>query len=142
MPPIRRRNFKVIRVENQEMKTTRRRILSGLLLACMLVLMVPVVSMAATGKIMFTDPNTEVGQEVSVNMRVNADASLGRAEIMLAYDAAALEFIEGNSVEGGAGALRAHGGPDAGDLKNIVFTMKFRALKPGTSQITITSCEV
>lgn len=124
------------------MKTTIRRILSGLLLACMLVLMVPVVSMAASGKIMFTDPDAQVGQEVSVNMRVNADSSLGRAEIMLAYDASALEFIEGNSVEGGAGALRAHGGPDAGDLKNIVFTMKFRVLKPGTSQITITSCEV
>lgn len=124
------------------MKIRGRRILSGLLLACMLVLMVPVVSMAATAKIMFTDPNTEVGQEVSVNMRVNSDGSLGRAEIMLAYDATALEFIEGNGVEGGAGALRAHGGPDAADLKNIVFTMKFRALKPGTSQITISSCEV
>ena len=120
-----------------------RRMLSGLLLACMMVLMIPVVSMAASAKIMFTDPNTEVGQEVSVNMKVSIDeGSLGRAEIMLAYDPAALEFIEGNSVEGGAGALRAHGGPDAGDLKNIVFVMKFRALKPGTSQITITSCEV
>lgn len=124
------------------MKTNLKRLLSIFCLTCLLVLMLPAVSMAASAKITFSDPNTSVGQEVNVNMKISADGSLGRADVMLAYDPAALEFISGNSVEGGAGALRAHGGPDSGDLKNIVFSMKFRVLKAGSSQITITSCEV
>lgn len=124
------------------MKTNVKRLLSIVCMTCLLVLMLPAVSMAASAKITFSDPNTSVGQEVNVNMKISADGSLGRADVMLAYDPAVLEFISGNSVEGGAGALRAHGGPDSGDLKNIVFSMKFRALKAGSSQITITSCEV
>ncbi|MDO5350501.1 MAG: cadherin-like beta sandwich domain-containing protein [Lachnospiraceae bacterium] len=123
-----------------------KQMLAGILLACMLAVVMPahlLVSMAASGKITFSDPRAEVGQEVNVNMKVStADGSLGSADIMLSYDASALEFIEGNSVEGGAGSLRAHGGPDAGDLTSIVFSMKFKVLKAANSQITIASQEV
>lgn len=123
-----------------------KQLLAGVLLACMLAVVMPagmLVSMAASGKITFSDPRAEVGQEVNVNMKVStADGSLSSADIMLSYDASALEFITGNSVEGGAGSLRAHGGPDAGDLSSIVFSMKFKVLKAVNSQITITSQEV
>lgn len=122
-----------------------KKILAGIFLLAVLAVVAPVqmVSMAATGKITFSDPSAAVGQEVSVNMKISTDdGSLGNADIMLAYDASALTFISGNSVEGGAGALRAHGGPDASDLKTIVFTMKFRVLRAGASQISITSQEV
>ncbi|MCI8295895.1 MAG: hypothetical protein HFG22_08430 [Lachnospiraceae bacterium] len=123
-----------------------RQMLAGILLACTLAVAMPadlLVAMAASAKITFSDPSGEVGQEVSVNMKVSSgDGSLGRAEIMLAYDASILEFLEGSNVEGGAGALRAHGGPDGGDLSTISFTMKFRVLQPATSQITVTSCEI
>lgn len=127
---------------NRRVKQT----LAGVLLACMMLLVLPagqLVSMAASAKITFSDPNGEVGQEIMVNMKITSgDGSLGSADIMLAYDASALEFIEGNSVEGGAGSLRARGGPDPADLANIVFAMRFRMLKPGASQITIVSQEV
>lgn len=121
--------------------------LAGILLACMLAAVLPVnqlVAMAASARITFSDPAGTVGQEVSVNLKVDSgDGSLGRAEIMMAYDATVLEFIaDGSSVEGGAGALRAHGGPDGGNLSSIAFTMKFRVLRPVTTQITITSAEV
>ncbi len=128
------------------MKNKIKQLLAGILLACVLAVVMPVqmlVSMAASGKITFSDPRAEVGQEVNVNMKVSTtDGSLGRADIMLAYDASALEFVSGNSVEGGAGSLRAHGGPDAGDLSSIVFSMKFKVLKAANSQITIASQEV
>ncbi|MDO5415929.1 MAG: cadherin-like beta sandwich domain-containing protein [Lachnospiraceae bacterium] len=127
---------------NKKMK----QMLAGILLVCMLAVMAPaqmLVAMAASGKITFSDPSGAVGQEVSVNMKISsADGSLSSADVMLAYDASSLEFVSGNSVEGGAGSLRAHGGPDAGDLTYIVFAMKFKALKPGTSQVTIASQEV
>ncbi len=123
-----------------------RTMLAGILLLCAMVLVLPaqlLVSMAASGNITFSDPSAAVGEEVTVNMKVStADGSLSSADIMLAYDATALEFISGNSVDGGAGSLRARGGPDASDLSYIVFSMQFRTLKAGSSQITITSQEV
>lgn len=103
-----------------------------------------ITSFAANGSIQFSDPSATVGSEVSVNLKVASSGgeALGRADIALAYDANALEFVSGNSVEGGSGALRAHGSPDAGNPSTIVFTMKFRAKQAGSSQITVTSQEV
>lgn len=128
------------------MNRKRKQILAGLLLVCMMAIFMPIgqlVSMAASAKITFSDPSGTVGQEITVNMKITSgDGSLGSADIMLAYDASALEFISGNSVEGGAGSLRARGGPAGGDLSNIVFSMKFRILKAVNSQITIASQEV
>lgn len=123
-----------------------KKMLAGILLVCALAFILPaqlLVSMAASGNITFSDPTGAVGQEITVNMKIStADGSLSSADIMLAYDASALEFISGNSVDGGAGSLRARGGPDAGDLTSIVFSMQFKALKAGSSQITIASQEV
>ena len=123
-----------------------KKMLAGILLVCALAFILPaqlLVSMAASGNITFSDPTGTVGQEVTVNMKVStADGSLSSADIMLSYDSTALEFISGNSVDGGAGSLRARGGPDAGDLTSVVFSMQFRALKAGSSQITIASQEV
>ena len=120
--------------------------LAGVLLVCMLAVFMParlLVSMAASGNIIFSAPSGAVGQQITVNMKITtSDGSLSSADVMLAYDANALEFISGNSVEGGAGALRARGGPDAADPSTIVFSMEFQALTAGTSQITITSQEV
>lgn len=100
-------------------------------------------SLAASGKITFSDPGGTVGQEVTVNMKISSsDTSLGNADILLAYDASALEFISGNSVEGGAGSLRAKGVPDGTDLSSIVFSMKFKVIKAAVTKITITSQEV
>ncbi len=120
--------------------------LAGILLTCIMWAIMPaglLVSMAASGKITFSDPSGEVGQEVTVNMKISTeDGSLGSADMILAYDSSALRFIDGNSVEGGAGTLRARGGPDPADLSNIVFSMRFQLIKEGASQITISSQEV
>lgn len=103
-----------------------------------------ITSFAANGSIQFSDPSATVGSEVSVNLKVASSGgeALSRADIALTYDANALEFLSGNSVEGGSGALRAHGSPDAGSPSTIVFTMKFRTKQAGSSQITVTSQEV
>lgn len=120
--------------------------LAGILLVCLMSAAMPaglIISMAASGKITFSDPSGEVGQEVTVNMKISTeDGSLGSADLILAYDSSALRFIDGNGVEGGAGTLRARGGPDPADLSNIVFSMRFQLIKDGASQITISSQEV
>ncbi len=128
------------------MSKTIKKVLAGMLFACAMAVVLPVghlVSMAASAKITFSDPSGEVGQEVTVNMKISTeDGSLGSADIILSYDASSLRFIEGNSVEGGAGTLRARGGPDPAELSNIVFSMRFQIIKEGTSQITISSQEI
>ncbi len=128
------------------MSKTIKKVLAGMLFACAMAVVLPVghlVSMAASAKITFSDPSGEVGQEVTVNMKISTeDGSLGSADIILSYDASSLRFIEGNSVEGGAGTLRARGGPDPAELSNIVFSMRFQMIKEGTSQITISSQEI
>lgn len=121
---------------------------ASLAFACILTMSVlpgmGITSFAANGSIQFSDPSATVGSEVSVNLKVASSGgeALGRADIALAYDANALEFISGNSVEGGSGALRAHGSPDAANPSTIVFTMKFQTKQAGSSQITVTSQEV
>ena len=103
-----------------------------------------ITALAANGTIQFSDPSATAGSEVTVNLKVSSAGGegLSKADIALAYDANALEFVSGNSVEGGSGALRAHGTPDANSPSVIVFSMKFQAKQAGTTQITVTSQEV
>ena len=51
-------------------------------------------ALAMTGRIAFTDPSAEVGKELTVSMHVESTSGepLGTANIMLEYDASALEF--------------------------------------------------
>ncbi len=125
-----------------------KQLFAALAMACMMSMsLLPGMTMtafAANGTIQFSDPSASAGSELTVNLKVSASegAALSKADIALAYDANALEFISGNSVEGGSGALRAHGSPDANNPSVIVFAMKFKAKQAGTSQITVTSQEV
>lgn len=119
--------------------------MAGLMLVCMLAVMGPfgqMVSWAANTRIAFSDPSVMVGNEVTVTMKITSDSALGKADVMLAYDSAALEFISGNGVNGGAGALKLQDTTDAVDQKSFSFTLKFKALKAGNTQISVTSQEI
>ena len=61
---------------------------------------------------------------------------------MLQYDSHALEFVSGTNSNGGAGSVRVIGSAEAADQKTFSFTLKFNALKAGTSSITVKSQEV
>ena len=119
--------------------------MAGLMLVCMLAVMGPfgqMVSWAANTRIAFSDPSVMVGNEVTVTMKITSDSALGKADVMLAYDSAALEFISGNGANGGAGALKLQDTTDAADQKFFSFTLKFKALKAGNTQISVTSQEI
>ena len=75
-------------------------------------------------------------------MKIAADAALGSSDVMLQYDADALEFVSGTNSNGGAGSVRVIGSAEAADQKTFSFTLKFNALKAGTSSITVKSQEV
>lgn len=98
-------------------------------------------SLAASARISFSDPSTKVGEEVSVTMKFTSTGGeeLGNTDVMLAYDATMLEFInETENASGGAGAIRVWSGPGTAE---VVTTLRFKALQAGTATITVTSWE-
>lgn len=99
-------------------------------------------SFAATGRIAFSDPSANVGEEVSVTMKFTCTSgqALGNTDVMLAYDANMLEFInETENASGGAGAIRVWSGLDG--KSEVSTTLRFKALQAGDTSITVTSWE-
>lgn len=122
-----------------------KKLAAGLLAFALMVMLLPagsMVSFAASGKLSFSDPTASVGDQVSVTMKITSDGALGSSDVMLQYDADALEFVSGTNANGGAGSVRVTGSAEAADQKVFSFTLKFNALKAGTSSITVTSQEV
>ena len=73
-----------------------KKLAAGLLAFALMVMLLPagvVVSFAASGKLSFSDPTASVGDQISVTMKIAADAALGSSDVMLQYDADALEFV-------------------------------------------------
>lgn len=99
---------------------------------------------AATGKITFSDPSVTVGEQVSVKLKIASSdgAALGASDVRLQYDSSALEFVSGTSANGGAGSIRVIGAMEAENQTTFTFTLKFKALKAGTTNIKVTSQEV
>lgn len=122
-----------------------KKLMTSLLLVCVMAAAGPsgqLISWAADAKISFSDPSVMVGNEVTVNMKVTSDSSLGTAEIMLAYDPNILEFVGGNNANGGAGTIKVLGTMDSANQKAFNFSLKFKALQAGNSKISITSQEI
>lgn len=122
-----------------------KKLAAGLLAFALMVMLLPagsMVSFAGSGKLSFSDPTVSVGDQVSVTMKITSDGALGSSDVMLQYDADALEFVSGTNANGGAGSVRVTGSAEAADQKVFSFTLKFNALKAGTSSITVTSQEV
>ncbi|MBE5972556.1 MAG: cellulosome anchor protein [Lachnoclostridium sp.] len=99
---------------------------------------------AATGKITFSDPSVTVGEQVSVKMKIASSdgAALGASDVRLQYDSSALQFVSGTSANGGAGSIRVIGAMESENQTTFTFTLKFKALKAGTTNIKVTSQEV
>ncbi len=122
-----------------------KKLAAGLLAFALMIMLLPtgvMVSFAASGKLSFSDPTASVGEQVSITMKITADAALGSSDVMLQYDADALEFVSGTNSNGGAGSVRVIGSAESADQKTFSFTLKFNALKAGTSSITVKSQEV
>ncbi len=99
---------------------------------------------AATGKITFSDPSVTVGEQVSVKMKIASsdNTALGASDVRLQYDSSALQFVSGTSANGGAGSIRVIGAMESENQTTFTFTLKFKALKAGTTNIKVTSQEV
>lgn len=114
--------------------------LTAVLLAVFLAVpMFGIIANAAEGTLMFSDPETQVGETVSVDLVIRTQGeAIGDADITMNYDTTALEFISGDGVESdGAGTL-SYFGSGTGSETELRTTMQFRALKAGEASITVT----
>ena len=55
---------------------------------------------AAEGSLQFTDPETQVGETVKVDMVIRSGGdAIGDADVTMTYDTDSLEFVSGDGVE-------------------------------------------
>lgn len=111
-------------------------------IAMVLMMALPFQSLAAGARIAFSDPSVQAGADFSVTMKFTSTSgdTLGNTDVMLAYDASAVEFTGGSeNASGGSGVIRVTSGMEG--KTEIATTLNFRALKAGTTQITVTSWE-
>jgi hypothetical protein len=102
-----------------------------------------IISQAATGNVVFSDPVVNVDESVTVTMYVETSGTpIGSADLMLSYDASLLEFTGGNSANGGAGSIKVVGFATSGAENRLSFQLNFKALQAGTARISVASHEV
>jgi len=113
------------------------------IITCLIVYSNMIISHAATGKVVFSDPVVNVDESVTVNMYVETSGTpIGSVDLMLNYDASLLEFTGGNSANGGAGSIKVVGFATSGAENRLSFQLNFKALQAGTAGISVSSHEV
>ena len=115
-----------------------KKIAAFMLALCLTIPMYSVMSYAASGRVSFTDLQTKTGETVEVACALRAGSgSLESFNITLKYDPSSLAFQEGNGVTKESDGVLKFSGKGDGTNK-IRFTMKFQALKVGTTKIEVT----
>lgn len=114
--------------------------LAGLILAvCLMVPMFGTIAFAAEGVLMFSDPSTKVGDNVSVDLVVQSSdgQAVGDVNVTMNYDTSSLEFVSGDGFSAdGSGTLTYTGSGSSAELR---ATMQFRALLAGSTSISVSS---
>ncbi len=112
---------------------------AGFILAlCLMVPMLGTVAFAADGVLMFSDPETKVGENVSVDLVVQSGGeNVGSVSVSMNYDPSSLEFVSGEGFTAdGSGTLTYTGTGSSSELR---ATVEFRALLAGSAAINVTS---
>lgn len=116
-----------------------KKITSFFLSTVMMVMVIGMQVYAADGVVMFSDPQTKVGENVSVNLVVQSDGTaIGDVEIRMLYDMTALEFVGGNGITDSGNGELSYIYSGEGSETETKTTIEFRALKQGTASISIT----
>ena len=99
-----------------------------------------IIANAAEGTLMFSDPETQVGETVSVDLVVRTQGeAIGDADITMSYDTTALEFISGEGVEAdGSGGL-TYFGSGTGSQSELRTTMQIRPTNTVPTPINTTN---
>ena len=111
-----------------------------ILSVCLTVPMFGTIVSAAQGQLMFSDPETKVGQTVDVSLVVKTGGdAIGDADITMSYDTSALEFVSGDGVQADGSGNLTYSGSGTGSENELRTTLQFKALKAGDTTISVQS---
>ncbi len=113
----------------------------AILLICMCALSIRTVnvSAAASATTSVEGGSVEVGEEITVVVKISSKQSLGTFNLYVSYDSEKLKFSDSNSGDynGGGGQVKIVGGADTSEEKSASYKLKFIANKGGTSKISV-----
>lgn len=115
-----------------------KRFASVIIAVCLMIPVLSTVVFAADGVLMFSDPSTKVGENVTVDFVVQSSGgTIGSVDVTMSYDPKALEFVSGDGFTAdGSGALTYKGTGGGTELRTSVV---FRALTVADTQISVSS---
>ena len=116
-----------------------KKIATFILSVCLIVPCFGMLTYAADGQIVFSDPSTKVGETVEVTGVVRARANIGDADLNLTYDTEYLKFKSGDNVTETENGQLVYSGKGTGSETELRFQMKFDVLKEGTAKIEVSS---
>ena len=100
----------------------------------------PKLAMASSGSLAISASNTAiVGNTVTVTITLSSSSALGSWEFDVNYDSSYLQLISSNAENNGTYFV---GFVQNSSTKTKTYTLKFRALKSGSTNITIGSYDV
>lgn len=119
------------------MKKLNKIILS--LIALLGMVMFPIKSNASSGSLSISGTTTAViGNTVTINVTLSSSQPIGAWEFDVNYDTSYLKLTSSNAENNGTYFVNAGNG----SMKSKTYTLKFRALKSGSTNITIGSYDV
>lgn len=86
------------------------------------------------GNVKVSSGSCEVGQQITITVTVSADCDIMLLDYTLVYDSSCLELNTGNST-----AVRNIADYNNTGVKSVSFTYVFKALKAGTSTVTVSN---
>ena len=120
---------------------TMKKIAIFLLAVCLAVPCFSVLTYAANGKVMFTDPTTKVGETLELKGVIEAAASIEDRTVVISYDVNKLKFKNGENIsETTPGQLKYElKGTKSGT--RVEFLIYFNVLQEGTAIVKADSAE-
>ena len=120
---------------------TMKKIATLLLVICLVIPCFSMLTYAANGKVMFTDPITAVGETLELKGVIEAGSAIEDRKVVISYDTSMLKFKSGDHVtETAAGQLTYElKGEKSGT--RVEFLMYFDVLKEGTATVKAQSAE-
>lgn len=98
-------------------------------------LMFPTVAKAASGNISVTGPGTVVqGNKITVTVTLSSSTAIGSWQMDLNYDKSYLQLVSSSAEAGGTMMVNSSSG-----TKNKTYTFSFKALKTGTTRVSVSS---
>ncbi len=97
---------------------------------------------AGRGEVQFSDPKAKTGEEFKVTAKMTCGGQLiGDGKLVLKYDPEYLEFVDGTGAKDASSGSVTIFNAGTGSETELDYTITFKALKEGETEITVSDSE-